>query len=295
MPITFWTFLAGTLALTGIPIWAGFWSKDEILSAAYYKGIEQGVAIALFVWFLATVAAFLTALYMSRQVFMVFAGKPRTEAAQHAPESEPAMAYPLIFLAICATVLGLLGIPEDFPVVGGILDNPIHHFTGTLTGTHAHVEPVPFRPIGVVLSIGIAVLGWVVGWALYGRAPEASRERDPLRRLGPIWTLLYKKYYVDEIYSATFVRFSIWFANFNAAIDQYIVDGLVNLAGIAGEAFSRVNGWIDTHIVDGAVNLTAAVHTEMSRGLRLLQTGRVQQYLLVVFFGLLFLVGAIMF
>ncbi len=85
------------------------------------------------------------------------------------------------------------------------------------------------------------------------------------------------------------------FSQLNARFDATAVDGLVNLAGLVGEGFSRVNGWVDNNIVDGAVNLVAHVHTELSRGLRLLQSGRVQQYLMVVFLGLLFLVGAYVF
>jgi NADH-quinone oxidoreductase subunit L len=152
-----------------------------------------------------------------------------------------------------------------------------------------------FNPWPAVISVVLALAGWALGWLLYGRVPERSRAKDPLLRLGPVWTLLNRKYYVDEIYNATVVRFTIWFAGLNALIDQYLVDGLVNFAGVVGNWFSRVNGWIDTYIVDGAVNLVAFVNTEASRALRLLQTGRVQQYLLVVFFGLLFLVGAVVF
>ena len=82
------------------------------------------------------------------------------------------------------------------------------------------------------------------------------------------------------------------FGTLNGQIDKLVVDGLVNLAGRAGEVFSRVNGWIDANVVDALVNLVAYVNGEISRGLKLLQTGRVQNYLLVVFFSLLILVGA---
>ncbi len=91
-------------------------------------------------------------------------------------------------------------------------------------------------------------------------------------KLGGLWTLLNRKYYVDEVYSATIVRFSIWFASFNALIDRYLVDGVVNGVGIASEGFSRVNRWVDTHIVDGTVNLVGIVNLELSRGLKPLQT-----------------------
>jgi NADH-quinone oxidoreductase subunit L len=135
----------------------------------------------------------------------------------------------------------------------------------------------------------------VLGWWLYGRDPAAARTRDPLLRLGSLWTLLNRKYYIDEIYGHTVIPFTKWLADANDWIDRNIVDGLVNRAGIVGEWFSRISGWIDTYIVDGTVNLVGLVHTELARLFQMLQTGRVQQYLLVVFFALLFLVGAYVF
>ncbi len=295
MPFTFVTFLTGTLALTGIPIFAGFWSKDEILAQAFHEGLSGGSTVALLVWILGTLAAFLTALYMSRQIFMVFAGRPSTEAAQHAPESEPSMVYPLVVLALFALLLGFVGVPEDFPLIGSLLGNPFHHFQGVLPFVGKHLPALAFNPWPAIISVALALGGWAVGWLLYGRSPAAARAHDPLRRLGPLWTVAHRKYYIDEIYSATVIAFTIWFSRLNGLIDQYIVDGLVNLSGTVSEMFSRLTGWIDAYVVDGVVNLTAYLSTEASRGLRLLQSGRVQQYLLIVFFGLLFLVGAIMF
>jgi NADH-quinone oxidoreductase subunit L len=295
MPLTFWTFLAGTLALTGIPIFAGFWSKDEILAEAFHKGLEQGVPIAVFVWLLGTAAAFLTAFYMARQVFLVFFGAPSSEGARHAPESAPAMVYPLVVLAFFATFLGLVGIPEDLLVLPGLGANPFHAFLGALTMTGEHFPALAFKPLPALISIAMAAAGWGLGWLIYGRQPVRARARDPLQALGGLWMLLHRKYYVDELYDATVVRGSILFANVNALVDRYLVDGLVNGAGVAGEWFSRVNGWIDRYIVDGLVNLVGYISNEMARGLQLIQSGRVQQYVLVVFFGLLFLVGAYIF
>ncbi|MCE7937247.1 MAG: NADH-quinone oxidoreductase subunit L [Chloroflexi bacterium CFX6] len=292
MPLTFWTFLAGTLALTGIPVFAGFWSKDEILAEAFHKGLEGGIAIAGFVWLMGTLAAFLTAFYMARQVFMVFAGPPSTEGARHAPESAPAMVYPLAFLSVFAVLLGFAGVPESFPVLGPLLGNPFHHFVGALTATGAHFEGLAFNAVPAVLSVVVAVAGWALGWFLYGRDPAAARAYDPLRRLGGVWKTLHHKYYVDELYAATAIRASIDAANINAALDKRLVDGLVNLTGRAGEALTRLNGWVDRYIVDGTVNLVGIVNAELGRGLRLVQSGRVQQYLLVAFFSLLALVGA---
>jgi NADH-quinone oxidoreductase subunit L len=292
MPLTFWTFLLGTLALTGIPPLAGFWSKDEILAEAFHKGLLQGLPIAGLVWLAGTLAAFLTALYMARQVFMVFFGPPQTEGARHAPESSPAMVYPLVVLAFFAVVIGFIGVPA---ALLPMLDNPFHRFVGVLPLHGSHFEAVPFSIAPMLLSILMVALGWALGWRLYGRDPAAARARDPLRRLGGLWTLLHRKYYFDEIYAATVVRFSLYFTQLNALIDSRLVDGLVNLAGRAGIWLGDANGWIDNRVVDGTVNLVGYVTNELAHGFRLIQSGRVQQYLLVVFFGLLVLVGMFLF
>jgi len=118
MPYTFWTFLVGMLALAGVPPLAGFWSKDEILAVAF---LQNPV-----VWVMGTLAAFITAFYMTRQVCLTFLGKPRNKEI-HAHESPPVMYVPLIILAVGAVLLGFLGVPEDFPVLGPLLGNPLHH------------------------------------------------------------------------------------------------------------------------------------------------------------------------
>ncbi len=287
MPVTYVTFLAGTLALTGIPVFAGFWSKDEILAEAFHKGVGLHISIALFVWLAGTAAAFLTAFYMSRQVFMVFSGQPSTKAAEHAPESAPAMIYPLAFLSIFAVGLGLVGVPSDFPWLGERLGgNPFHHLLGYLP-TGAHFEGLTFDALPAAISIGAAVGGWALGYMLYGKDASAARARDPLQALGGIWLTLNRKYFVDEIYDATFIKAATSFASLNALFDSRVVDGAVNGAAWSGGLLSRINGWVDATIVDGTVNLVGYLNTEGARLLSLLQNGRIQSYLVVVFFGLL--------
>ena len=281
MKWTFWTFLIGTLALTGIPPFSGFFSKDEILAYAFEEGIVRGIPLATFAWVLGTAAAFLTAFYMARQIFLVFAGKPSTEAAKHAPESAFVMTGPLMVLAVFAALLGFVGMPKDISPFG----NPFHAFVG---------EAFPagkFNPVPALISIGVALAGWGVGWFLYGRAPEVARQRDPLMALGPVWMLLHRKYYIDELYSATAIRATVAFSRLNALIDQWMIDGLVNAAGWMTARFSFLNGLIDNYVVDGIVNAIGWITQETARGLRLVQTGRVQNYLLVVFFSVLVLVG----
>ena len=290
MPVTFASFLAGTLALTGIPVFAGFWSKDEILAEAFHKGVGSQIAIALLVWLAGTAAAFLTAFYMSRQVFMVFAGPPSTKAAANAPESAPAMIYPLAFLSVFAVGLGLVGVPADFPWLGERLGgNPFHHLLGYLP-TGAHFEGLAFNAVPAALSVGAALSGWALGYMLYGGHPANARARDPLRALGGVWRTLNRKFYVDEVYDAVFIRTATGFASLNALFDSRVIDGAVNGAAWTGGLLARINGWIDSTIVDGIVNLIGYVNTEGGRLLALVQNGRIQSYLVVVFFGLLALV-----
>ena len=277
MPLTFWTFLAGMLALSGIPPFAGFWSKDEILGHAF----DHNQVI----WLVGTAAAFLTAFYMARQVFLVFFGQPRNTEI-HAHESPSVMTGPLVVLAVGATLLGLLGVPADMPLLGPLLgNNPFHHFVGEA------FEATPFHPQVMAISISVALAGLAFGWLLYGRNPLVAGQSDPLERLGPLWVTLKNKYWIDEIYNATFVRGTIFLADLLFAFDLGVIDGLVNLAGRATVAFSTLNRLFDTYIIDGAVNGVGWLARALGRELRLIQTGRVQNYLLLLLLSLLLLTG----
>jgi len=307
MPLTFWTFLAGMLALSGIPPFAGFWSKDEILSHAF----DHHQVI----WLVGTAAAFLTAFYMARQVFLVFFGQPRNTEI-HAHESPPLMTGPLVVLALGATLLGLVGVPADMPILGPLLgNNPFHHFVGEA------FEATPFNPQVMGISISVALAGLALGWLLYGRNPLVAGQTDPLERLGPLWVTLKNKYWIDEIYNATVVRGTIFladllfafdagvidglvnlagkatvaFSTLNERFDTYVVDGLVNLAGKATVAFSTLNERFDTYVVDGLVNGIGKVAHILGRELRLIQTGRVQNYLLLLLLSVLMLAGVLMY
>jgi NADH-quinone oxidoreductase subunit L len=249
----------------------------------------------MFVWVCGTLGAFFTAFYMARQIFMVFTGAPRTDGARHAPESGPSMVYPLIVLAAFATVLGFIGIHEGFPLLGPMLENPLHHFAGLLSFGYKELPTIPFDPVPMATSVVVALGGWTLGWFVYGRGVERADGRDPLERLGIIWRVLHNKYYVDELYGLTVVPLTVAFARLNALLDAKVVDGLVNLVGVGGRLFGDANGWIDRHLVDGLVNMVGIVNVELARGLRWLQTGRVQQYALVLFVSLVALIGAFVF
>jgi len=279
MPATGWTFIIGAFALTGIFPWAGFWSKDEILADAWNGFVHGGhfgvtAGWSFYVWIMLTIAAFLTAFYTGRQIFLTFGGKPRTAAAKHAPESVPSMTIPLIILAVFATFLGLFGTPwanQFFALLGEEAEVAGHHL--------AHGE---FNLLIAGLSTGVALLGWFLGWLIYGRKPLTEKV-DPLEKpLGPVYTLLKNKYYFDELYDAIIIRPIIGFAGVCATFDRVVIDAIVNAVGAFGRWLaSWLKKAIDNPIVDGAVNGVGWFTQQAGEFMRATQTGNVQNYLLV--------------
>jgi NADH-quinone oxidoreductase subunit L len=250
MPVTFWTFLAGALALSGIPPLAGFFSKDAILMAAWTQN--------RFLWALGTAGAFLTSLYMGRVIWYAFAGEYRGGAASGGQpghgaaglhESPPVMTIPLVILAAFAVFLGWVG--------SETAGNPFGSFV-RFPGLEA-----PPPSLGMLLvSILVAVAGWAAAGAVYLWRIVPS---ESLRRwFRPVYTLLTHKYYVDDLYSFVFLRVGGLVVQFAGAFDRYVVDGLVNLTG-----------WLTR---------------QLGFGLRYVQTGREETYLLLVFLGVMIIV-----
>ncbi|MCX5907818.1 MAG: NADH-quinone oxidoreductase subunit L, partial [Deltaproteobacteria bacterium] len=219
LPRTYWTFLIGTLALSGIFPFAGFFSKDEILWSALTQG---GFGL----WLVGAVAAFMTATYMFRAVFLTFHGESRVDShvAQHLHESPPVMTVPLIILGVLSTVGGFIG----FPVVAGW--NKFHEFLSPVfqTGGPAVAEaphyPVLFEITLMVGSLIIAGVGILLAYRMYIQEPGlpdhlADRFKVP-------YACLANKYWVDEIYHLLFVgpviRFSVFLWR---RIDDVVVDG----------------------------------------------------------------------
>jgi len=267
MPVTFWTFLIGGLALSGFPlVTAGFWSKDEILASTY--GGHTGVF-----WTLA-IAAFLTAFYTMRQITLTFLGEPRTDAASHAQENVWTMTMPLVVLAMFAVGFGWVGIPTHFPVLGGIAPNWFHDFVGSMLGETHEAE---FHWAPLITSLVVALGGLAAGWFAYRKVQSASEDR---LQIG----VLKNKWYIDEIYSAVLIKPSIWFADriVYQLLDKKLIDGLLNLFGNATAAVgSGLRNGFDKPVVneffgDG----TAHVIQGTGRNLRPIQSGRIQQYML---------------
>ncbi len=281
MPVTTAVYVVGALALAGIVPLAGFWSKDEILlDASKHNPL---------VYLLLTVAAFFTAFYMGRQVFMVFFGSPRTEAAAHAHESPPIMTTPLIVLAVLSTFGGLMNLPFG----------RLHFLAEWLheSVVNAHV-PAPGEGFSITvagLSTALALIAIGLSWLLYGRRPLQAGAADPLRTTGPVFTFLNRKWYWDELYGAIFVRpyqrIGAWLAN---AVDWAFWHDFVH-DSIVADAF---RGWaqilsqpVDLGVVDGAVNGIAELISGSSQGLRRVQTGYVRNYALAVALGVVVILG----
>jgi NADH-quinone oxidoreductase subunit L len=289
MPVTFWTFLIGGFALSGFPVLtAGFWSKDEIFADAFGHG-HMAVFITL------AVAAFLTAFYTMRQITLSFLGKPRTEAAEHAQETPWTMTLPLSVLAFFAMTFGWVGIPEHFPLLGGLIPNWFHEFvSGTLMEAPATPE---FSMVPLLTSLTVALGGLFFGWLVYRNMP-AGKE-DPLKKaLGPVHTLLQNKYYFDEAYDFLFIKPAYWLAETFTYkwIDRGVIDNILH-------AFGRIALWlghtlrndfdlpvINRFIGDG----TAAVVRKSGFSLRRIETGRVQQYMAAAI-STLIVVGALLY
>jgi len=291
MTPSFVAYMAGTLALVGIFPFAGFWSKDEILAEAFMHRTES---LAFWVYVAGAVGAAFTAFYMGRQIGLVFFGKPRTELAGHAVEPGKRMTWPLLVLALFATFLGFI----NAPFLGGWL----HGFAGEVhliaeEATPALIfAPVPFNMTVAVSSTIIGLLAFGLGWFLYARL-ESADEPDPIQRIPGvgrlIFAILYNKYYLDEIYRGLLIYPTVSLANLCAKFDyDWVINRIVDFVGSLTSLIADGTGVFDKVGIDGYfVNGIPGAFNWFGGQLRLLQTGRVQNYLLILLVGLLILIG----
>jgi NADH-quinone oxidoreductase subunit L len=268
MPRTAWTFIVGGMALSGFPlITSGFWSKDEILASAWNGHMMVFTTLA--------VAAFLTAFYTMRQIGLAFLGQPRTPMAEHAPESVPQMTIPLMLITPFTLLLGFIGIP-GMNWIAGLLD-PYLEFQGV----HPHHHEFSFIPM--LVSIVVALGGLALGYMVYGRGLAAG-QIDPVRKiLGPLWLVLYHKYWIDELYGKTVVPLTLWLAKILYWFDDvWVIDPIVNAIGIIGIWIGRFAAAFDRFVVDGIINTAGWFSGRAGAILRNTQDGHVQVYLLVL-------------
>jgi NADH-quinone oxidoreductase subunit L len=290
MPTTQLTYLIACFSIAGFPWAAGFFSKDEIL----WKAMSNGTTLVpgALLWALGWVAAGCTAFYMFRSYYMTFYRREATaEMKQHVHESPRTITWVLVALAILAVITGLLGVPHLWFGIEPIFEKWLHPVMnlGPFDGPgrealHSH----GMEWLGMAASVAIATAGWFVARSLYKdeRATLARLEAWKLRYA--TWhRLLFNKYWVDEIYQATFVRGFMALSRGCAWFDRVVVDGMVNatapfLKGVAG-----LSGWIDQIFVDGAVNGVAALVMKAGREGRRVQTGRVNNYVYGVVVGVI--------
>ena len=248
------TFIIAWIAISGIPPFSGFFSKDEILAGAYHSG-HTGI------FWLGLIGAALTAFYMSRLVFLTFFGKSNAPAAavEHLHDSPKVMTIPLVILAFFAVVLGFIGVPE---ALGG--SNWFGHFLASSVGEHAAAP----HGIGEYILIGLSVLAGV-GGILLAYFMYIKQKISPGKLAAdyqPIYKTLLNKYYVDEIYDAVIVNPIKWVSEkvLWKGIDVRVIDGLINLGAFLTDLFGRI--------------------------LRLFQSGYVQTYAFFISIGLAFII-----
>jgi NADH-quinone oxidoreductase subunit L len=261
IPITFWCMFIATFAITGIPGFAGFFSKDEILEAA-----RSGPNANIWLWLLGLIGAGFTSFYMFRLIFLTFFGEPRYDEHQvHVHESPYNMTVPLILLAILSTVGGWVAAPH---LVGGTeyFDKFLHPVFSMYAPAGVEGPPEAVEAPGIMLfhaltgwPVLIALAGLLIAWWFYIKSPQTPKKLAESLR-GP-YTLVLHKYYVDELYNAAIIQPLLW---------------------ISTNVLWHV---VDEGVIDGTVNGVARVSRETGSELREIQSGNARSYATWVVIG----------
>lgn len=283
MPVTYWTFLISTLALCGIPLTAGGFSKEEILSVAFHTN--------KIIFVVGLMGAFLTSFYMFRLVYMTFHGEQRNKEV-HAHESPKVMLVPLIILATLAIVAGYVGMPfgggqlnvfehSMAPVIGEHFEKVLEHalaIRGFEPGFNITV--FVFGTLAALIGIGLASMIWL--------KPIIKIEKLNITPFKQIAYVVENKYFIDEIYQATIIRALMLIARVLYWFDRWVIDYcFVNGAGYLSLMVSRAWGWFDKNVVDGIVNLVGSITKFFGDIFRQFQTGVTQQYVFMMVVAIL--------
>jgi NADH-quinone oxidoreductase subunit L len=272
--VTFWTFLIGSVALAALPPFAGFWSKDEVLAGALHAGGYTGNVVLT----LGVLGGMLTAFYMTRALYLIFAGEYR--GAGHPHESPPAMRWPLIALAVPAAVIGFVNLPFEFAHPKGFAAWTMF----SLEYFEAHEAEFVLWLAG--LSTLLALAGFLAGRAIYRSSPSLAE--DPMLNLGLFTRVLENRYYLDHLYTDAIVRTVVRnkLAVLAYWINDHVIDRVVFLAGVAASRLGRATyDYADQKGIDGAVN-GIGVSANWSGGLiKFAQSGNVQLYAGALFIG----------
>jgi NADH-quinone oxidoreductase subunit L len=307
IPTTYWTMFIATLAITGIPPFAGFFSKDEIL---WQTWTSEGGAYRV-LWFIGYLTALMTAFYMFRLIYLTFSGRPRMshEVEHHIHESPASMTMPLVLLAVCSLFAGFLGWPRS---LGGS-----DRFANFLDPVFARGEARVLMEEGkagqlaagekeeehtssteyllMFLSVAAAGAGYLLASRAYKNADKGYTE--PIANISaPVYNTLLNKYYVDDGYDYVFtgrrkvgdVRLGVLGAGEASSwFDTHIIDGAVNATGSVTRGTATFSSWWDKWIIDGiGVNGPAILARMLSYPARLFEWGLVQWYALVMTAGL---------
>jgi len=309
MPITYWTYLIGTLALAGIFPFAGFWSKDEILADSWLAGLFGRDVLHQFSGYIALalllLAAGFTAFYMWRQMELVFYGEPRTEAARQAPESVRAMTIPLIILAFFSIFVGFINTPSGFIILSDLFGDGalIHFLEWSLANVHPYLpQGGVFNPLIAIPALAIGLGGIFLARSIYGGGKALTEHgRDPLAErptTAGMWNLANARMYWDEMY------FRLFENPFNR-IGAFLADKLDwdfwhdyfhNIVLVRG--FNALGSFlsqpVDLGLIDGVVNGVGRLIRAFSSRLRRIQTGYVRTYAITVLIGVVFVIVIIL-
>jgi NADH-quinone oxidoreductase subunit L len=301
MPVTYITYVIGTLALAGIIPFAGFWSKDEILADAFNIALIGGRSVlenlsGFIALGILLIAAAFTAFYMWRQVVLVFHGEPRTQAAERAPESAATMVIPLLVLAFFSITVGFMNFPTGLLGLDGIFG--AHRFTDWLGYSVANAHAGSFNWLIAIGATVVALVAMAIANGIYSRSAQTVREgHDPLEvrdGIGRAWKLAHARLYWDEVYNRLFERpfnatakfladtldWAFWHDYFH---DTVIYKGFNTIGKILANP-------IDLGIIDGIVNGVGRLARWLSSALRPIQTGYVRTYAITLLLGVLIVV-----
>jgi len=293
IPRTSRPFLIATLAIAGIPGFAGFFSKDEILGSTFRRSFATDRYLAL--WIINVFTTGLTAFYMFRLLNLTFFGLSRVphELEHHIHESPGSMTIPLAILALFSIVGGWVALPALWGA-----ESPFEKFLEpTLKGVIPETAEVQFAHhtlfkeyVLMMVSVAVAGLGIYLAYRLYIQFPRLHEK--VAARFPRLHNLLLHKYYVDEIYEALFVNRTKDLSTAFGLFDAKIIDGVgVNGSAWLTRACSRISMWWDKWVVDGLVNFVAKFTRFWSHPIRMFQTGVFSSYAIFILIGLAILLG----
>ena len=306
MPITFAAMLICTLAIAGTPLFAGFYSKDRIIASAiertWFRGGDPQSMVesvmggmngaSLFALIALALGAMLTTFYMFRLIFMTFFGEPQDHHIHdHAHESPKTMTIALMTLSVLAILGGHFWIAGDLMSNGGTWFTKLIDYRTMFVGPGEQILDVAKmntvsighhgEHVSHLWALGVSTTVLVLGvfgawWIYYKKKIDPKRITDTL---GLGYEAVRDKYYIDEAVNATVIKGTMLAAKSQTWFDENVIDGVVLGVGKVGKGLGTVAAWFDKNVVDGLVNGVANITQSFGSAIRLLQTGRIQQYI----------------